>query len=94
MLESAKTGQGGLALLGGQAGVGKTTLVNWLQNIARENSIRALAGGCYDLSTTPPYGPWFEILRAYEPGDDLPQASAGRAPGGGTIIRVQPGRAL
>ena len=83
MLESAKTGQGGLALLGGQAGVGKTTLVNWLQNIARENSIRALAGGCYDLSTTPPYGPWFEILRAYEPGDELPQIPPGVRSGAG-----------
>ena len=25
-----------------------------------------LRGGCYDLTTTPPYGPWAEALRDYE----------------------------
>ncbi len=33
-------------------------------------------GGCYDLTTTPPYGPWVETLRSYRPDDGLPPLPA------------------
>ncbi|HUG13987.1 MAG TPA: AAA family ATPase [Thermomicrobiales bacterium] len=71
-LSDTVTGQGGLILLGGEAGIGKTTLTRWLQAQAVEQGALSLLGGCYDLTTTPPYGPWVEILRAYEPRDGLP----------------------
>jgi tetratricopeptide (TPR) repeat protein len=71
-LSAALKGQGGLVLLGGEAGIGKTTLTRWLQAQAIEQGALSLLGGCYDLATTPPYGPWIEILRAYEPFDGLP----------------------
>ena len=72
VLDDAIDGRGSLVLIGGEAGVGKTTLVSWLRHQASERSVLALTGGCYDLTTTPPYGPWGEILRAYQPGDGLP----------------------
>jgi ATP/maltotriose-dependent transcriptional regulator MalT len=63
---------GSLVLVSGEAGIGKTTLVEWLAGEAEDLGCLVLRGGCYDLTTTPPYGPWLEILERYEPGDHLP----------------------
>jgi DNA-binding CsgD family transcriptional regulator len=61
-LEAALAGQGGLVLIGGEAGIGKSTLADALLVDAREHGASVLVGRCYDLSDTPPYGPWIELL--------------------------------
>ncbi|MGA7671509.1 MAG: AAA family ATPase, partial [Nitrolancea sp.] len=71
-LDQMLTGRGSLVLISGEAGIGKTTVVDWLANEANAAGCRVLKGGCYDLTTTPPYGPWLEILRAYPHDDSLP----------------------
>ena len=58
-------GQGGTLLVGGEAGIGKTTLVEDLSIEAEEQDCLVLWGHAYDLSVTPPYGPWLEIFRQY-----------------------------
>ncbi|MGA7669149.1 MAG: AAA family ATPase, partial [Nitrolancea sp.] len=61
-LNATMSGSGGLVILGGEAGMGKTTLaVNVCREVA-ENGALVLSGHCYDGAHTPPYGPWFEIL--------------------------------
>ena len=73
LLDDAIAGHGSLVLISGEAGIGKTALVDTLLGEATEQGCLVLTGGCYDLSTTPPYGPWTEILfRRYRPEDDLP----------------------
>jgi DNA-binding NarL/FixJ family response regulator len=69
-LDEAVAGRGRLVLVGGEAGIGKTSLVQALAAEATAAGVAVLAGGCDDLGTTPPYGPWIELLRAYEPDDD------------------------
>ena len=64
------SGRGSTVLVSGEAGIGKTTLVDWLSGEAETQGCLVLRGGCYDLSTTPPYGPWLEILRAYPHDND------------------------
>jgi DNA-binding CsgD family transcriptional regulator len=59
-------GSGSLVLVSGEAGIGKSTLVQRLLIDARENGALVLTGAAYDLSATPPYGPWLELLRDYE----------------------------
>ena len=50
----ANAGHGQVVLVGGEAGIGKTTLVrNLLQDAAGERGL-CLASQCYDLTTTPP----------------------------------------
>ncbi|MEZ4569986.1 MAG: AAA family ATPase [Thermomicrobiales bacterium] len=73
-LDLAISGQGGLALVSGTAGIGKTTLVNDLINAARERNLLAVSGGSYALASMPPYGLWAEALRDYEPREGLPAA--------------------
>jgi DNA-binding CsgD family transcriptional regulator len=65
-LAAMLAGRGRLVLVSGEAGIGKTTLVNDLTLHAVEGGARVLAGHCYDLTLTRPYGPWIEIARAYQ----------------------------
>jgi DNA-binding CsgD family transcriptional regulator len=54
-----------LVLVSGAAGIGKTTLVRqFTDDVAAEGAL-VLTGHCDDLSVTPPYGPWLEILQRY-----------------------------
>lgn len=61
-LRVALDGRGRLILIGGQAGIGKTALARLLGHDAQERGARTQTGHCYDLTETPPYGPWVEIL--------------------------------
>lgn len=71
---AALTGHGGLALIGGEAGIGKTTLAEVLCHEATMRGAIVLIGRCYDRSETPPYGPFLELLRGYRREDGMPPA--------------------
>ena len=71
-LNDAVHGHGGLVLIGGEAGIGKTSLAEEVLRQARAGGARAFTGGCYDLTTTPPYGPWLEVVQSMREVDDLP----------------------
>jgi DNA-binding CsgD family transcriptional regulator len=91
-LTAAIGGHGRLILLGGEAGIGKTTLA---KDVAREATARGaavLAGYCYDLTNTPPYGPWLDLVATYHPTDTQPQPPAAFA--GGTLGGVTSQAAL
>lgn len=76
-LRDALDGTGRLVLVGGEAGIGKTTLVEDLTRAATARGCLVLWGHAYDLTATPPYGPWLELLRRYPAGsDDLPPVPA------------------
>jgi DNA-binding CsgD family transcriptional regulator len=64
--------RGSLLLIGGEAGIGKTTLTTLLANQAEERGAFVLIGHCDDLMTTPPYGPWRDVFRGAEADERLP----------------------
>jgi DNA-binding CsgD family transcriptional regulator len=59
-LDDAAGGRGGFALIGGEAGIGKTALATSLAYEARSRGIPVWVGHCYEFVETPPYGPWVE----------------------------------
>jgi DNA-binding SARP family transcriptional activator/tetratricopeptide (TPR) repeat protein len=63
-LEAAARGNGGLILVHGEAGVGKSRLAHELARNARWRDIRAVWGRCYELASPPAYQPLVEALRA------------------------------
>jgi DNA-binding CsgD family transcriptional regulator len=71
-LDAALAGQGSLVLIGGEAGIGKTALAETLCREATQQGALVLIGRCYDLSETPPYGPWTEARSQFPPSPDLP----------------------
>ena len=74
-------GRGRLVLLSGEAGIGKTTLARDLASEAAARGARVLTGACYDLTNTPPYGPWLELFEASAIDRDLPPSPAAFAAG-------------
>ena len=64
LLARAVAGEPLVALVGGEAGVGKTRLVEQLAATAREQGVRVLAGGCVPLGEEGlPFAPVTEALR-------------------------------
>ncbi|MGN6562117.1 MAG: helix-turn-helix transcriptional regulator [Thermomicrobiales bacterium] len=81
LLDTAIAGQGQVALIGGEAGIGKTALAEAIGRHAATCGALVLTGHCYDLNETPPYGPWLELLgqlRADDP--TLPALRAALSP--------------
>lgn len=78
-LAGALAGRGGLALVGGEAGIGKTTLAEALAAEAAGRGACVLAGRCHDLAETPPYGPWVELLAGAPPEPGLQPPDPGVA---------------
>ena len=76
LLDLAMDGRGQLVLLGGEAGVGKTTIAEALCREAADRGALAIVGRCYDLTDTPPYGPWTDAFGDYQPEGDLPSPLA------------------
>ena len=71
LIKRAEISSGSLVLVSGEAGIGKTSLVQDLIYEATDRNWLALQGGCYDLTSTPPYGPWFELLESAATGTDV-----------------------
>ena len=61
-LASALKGHGGLVLIGGEPGVGKTTLAKQLVLEAGQRGALAVFGRCYESEGTVPYSPFVEMF--------------------------------
>ena len=61
-LVAALDGNGGLVLIGGEPGVGKTTLVRQLIREAEQRGALAVFGRCYESEGTVPYSPFVEMV--------------------------------
>jgi DNA-binding CsgD family transcriptional regulator len=91
-LAAAIGGRGRLVLVGGEAGIGKTALARDLIGAADDLGCRVLAGSCYDLTSTPPYGPWLALFEGCQRDPSLPTPPAALA--GGRLAPVSDQAAL
>src|SRR5256885_9084062 len=64
-LLSAVRGDGGVVIVGGEAGMGKTRLVNTLAGRARRLGCVVLSGGCSEAELSLPYLPFLEAIGNY-----------------------------
>lgn len=82
-IEGPSTGAGGLFLMSGEGGIGKTRLACEVARIANLGDGRALWGRCRDAAATPAYWPWIQILHG------LTARDATTAPGGAADVAAQ-----
>jgi class 3 adenylate cyclase len=64
MFDQARKGNGGVALLVGEPGIGKTRLSEELITYARMNGAQILVGRCYEGEGAPAYWPWIQVIRS------------------------------
>lgn len=91
-LRRAEAGVPAILLIGGDAGLGKSRLVEEFAAGARRSGARVLVGGCVDLGGEGvPYGPFLEALRAL--GRELPPNGLVELLGdvGPELVAVAPG---
>lgn len=70
-LADLEAGRGGLVLVTGEAGIGKTSLVEALAEDARARGLGVAWGAAWDGGGAPAYWPWIQVLRALRP--ELPE---------------------
>ncbi|MHB0856189.1 MAG: protein kinase domain-containing protein [Anaerolineae bacterium] len=79
LLDRTVSGSGRLALIAGEAGIGKTRLAREVQCLARSKNVLPLVGDCLYGDAPNPYAPFVEILRAYKA--QVGQIELSREPG-------------
>jgi DNA-binding SARP family transcriptional activator len=65
LVDRALAGNGGLFLVGGEPGIGKSRLAETLANRAEARGARVLVGRCWEAGGAPAYWPWVQALRGY-----------------------------
>src|SRR5579883_2401035 len=63
-LAAARAGAGGIVLLAGEPGIGKTRLAEALAQEALQQGVQVGWGRCYQGEGAPPFWLWVQILRA------------------------------
>jgi DNA-binding SARP family transcriptional activator len=64
-LDQMLAGRGGLFLLAGEPGIGKSRLSDEVTRHARERGVEVLVGRCWEAGGAPAYWPWVQALRTH-----------------------------
>jgi len=75
--DAAAGGAGGIVLLAGEAGMGKTALASGAVAYAKDRGATAVWGTCWEGDGAPGFWPWIQVVRAL-----APKEGEGAAPGG------------
>ncbi|MFC0861290.1 BTAD domain-containing putative transcriptional regulator [Sphaerimonospora cavernae] len=90
-LSDVRRGRGGVMLVTGEAGMGKTRLAQAVAEDAEARGITVIWGRCMEGDAAPPFWPWLQALRALgESGTDAVRLLAGE----GEETTVDPDAAL
>jgi hypothetical protein len=92
-ISRATESHGGLVLVTGEAGIGKTTLVTDAMEAARERGALVLSGSCWDSSAAPGFWPWVQVVRALRRQAEPAEWAAAEEAAGGqlSILLGEPG---
>ncbi|MFN2388284.1 MAG: AAA family ATPase [Actinomycetota bacterium] len=89
-LERLAQGRGGLVMIGGEPGVGKTRIAEEIALEAQARDFRALTGRCYEMDSPPPYLPFIELLEAASREVDKETFRIALGDAAGEVAKVMP----
>jgi hypothetical protein len=81
---------GGLVLISGEPGIGKTTLADAFTQRARGQGAQVAWGSCWEDSGAPPYWPWVQVLRSFERNAGAAALAEAAGPGAGVLAQLVP----
>jgi len=81
---------GGLVLISGEPGIGKTTLAGSFVRRARGQGAQVAWGGAWEDSGAPPYWPWVQVLRSFERNAGAAALDEAAGPGAGLLAQLVP----
>ncbi|MBI2560878.1 MAG: AAA family ATPase [candidate division NC10 bacterium] len=70
-MKAAWEGRGQVVAILGEAGIGKTRLIDELAEVALRRSGQVVLGRCYETEQIFPFGPWVDLLRTAIKGHEL-----------------------
>lgn len=81
-VQAAVAGRGSLVVVTGEAGIGKTTVAEWVAADAASRGMLVRWGTCWPDDGTPPLFAWSQLIEAHLAGldNDALRAAAGREP--------------
>ncbi|TDE32168.1 hypothetical protein E1295_40085, partial [Nonomuraea mesophila] len=79
---------GGLVLVTGEAGIGKTTLVTSAAREARRQGALVVGGACWDSGNAPGYWPWVQVIRALRRVAEPPEWAQAEESAGGSLAAL------
>lgn len=80
LIDQAKGGRGYVALLSGEAGIGKSRLVAEAKSYAAAHNFLLLQGNCFPADLSCPYAPLLDLLRTYAASQQAASVSIDAAP--------------
>ena len=90
LLARLAEGKGGLLLIGGEPGIGKTRLSTAIMEAARKQRALCVTGHCYEMEGTLPFAPFAEILDSVARLVPLPTFREVLGDAASEIARIQP----
>jgi predicted ATPase len=88
--EEAAEGRGGVVLLAGEPGIGKSHALRQLINQARISLALVLAGRCVEGARVPPFRPFAEAIAGYCESVDPGRLRADLGSAGSALVRIAP----
>jgi tetratricopeptide (TPR) repeat protein len=87
-LDDSLSGQGGIVMLVGEPGIGKTRTARELAAYATLKGAQVLWGRCHSTEGAPPYWPWVQVIRAYTQGCEPEELRSRMGPGAADIAEI------
>ncbi|HEX6382153.1 MAG TPA: AAA family ATPase, partial [Acidimicrobiia bacterium] len=89
-VEQTAAGQGGLAILAGEQGIGKTRLLDDFATRVERLGCSVLWGRCHEGDWSPPYGPFIELLEAQAALCEVTELRRDLGDAAGTVAQLVP----
>jgi DNA-binding SARP family transcriptional activator len=88
--EDAAAGRGGVVLLAGEPGIGKSHALQQLAGVARASSATVLTGRCVEGTWVPPFRPFAEAIDGYGESVGPERLAADLGPAAAVLARIAP----
>jgi DNA-binding CsgD family transcriptional regulator len=88
--DDARAGRGGLVMITGEPGIGKTRLARELESYAAEHGARVIWGRAHEAGGAPAYWPWVQALRQLAETADGEELRGWLGGGASEVARIVP----